>query len=128
MIIAAYIPPGTRAERRDNFMDTIARNIGHVKVSMNDPFIILAGDFNRFDMGPAIRDFPDVVLSDCPSTRGEAKLDLVATNFETEIDSLITMPPLVSYVGKKSDHSILVACASFRNSDRFKKSVFWKRT
>ena len=66
VVIAAYIPPRTRAAGRDNFLKTIKDNIGFIKESMSNPLIVLAGDFSRFDITPAIQDFPDIQVNMSP--------------------------------------------------------------
>ena len=72
----------------------------------------MAGDFNRRDINKAIGNFPLVKLIRTPPTRGNATLDLVATNMEDMlVDSGVT-DAVASEEGVASDH--LTVFLSFR--------------
>ena len=77
----------------------------------------------------AIDDYPDLRTVDSPPTRKDERLDLFITNLAPEATlDVRLMPPLESNDGeKKSDHSSLFLSATFENSDRFTKRIYWTR-
>ena len=87
---------------------------------MNDPIIIVAGDFNRKNLSEAVEDFPDIELTRPIATRGNAALNLTATNIHHEIKNIEALDPIMSEDGKKSDHKCLAFSTTLENSDRFK--------
>ena len=128
VVIAAYIPPRTRAAGRDKFVDVLSRCIGQAKQDLNDPLILVAGDFNRFDVVPAVADYPDVQFLITPPTRGVATIDLAASNFNDSVTSINVRPPLETECRtKQSDHNVIQVTVEIGNSDRFTKETYWKR-
>ena len=77
-----------------------------------DPYVIIAGDFNRRNLARAIGNFPQIKQIQTPPTRGEASLDLVASNMsEILLDCGVT-DSIVNEFGVPTDHETLFC--SFR--------------
>lgn len=127
VVIGAYLKPGLRAALRAESMLCIKEAIARCKQEMGDPYVIVTGDFNRFKAEEAIDDYPDIYLHTTPPTRGQATLDIVASNFDKTATTLTTRSPLSTEDGKLSDHSVLHICTNFTNSDRFTKSTTFSR-
>ena len=81
-IIAAYIPPKNTAKQDKQTLEYISDLIIKLKDDLNDPIIVLAGDFNRRKIELAYQDHVDLKLHDSPPTRGAARLDLVVSNID----------------------------------------------
>ena len=75
--VAAYIPPGYTARRRKECMDHIAGTIMELKRRYREPYLVVSGDFNQWDVLVHLEDFPD--LSEVPvgPTRGNSRIDRV---------------------------------------------------
>ena len=93
VIIGIYISPRCRAPQVHDALERVSNVIRQVKDMFPDPFIVLGGDFNKARIEEAIDEFPDITVVNAPATRGSAKLDLVATNFEEDIDTTTLCPP-----------------------------------
>ena len=59
-IIGAYIPPKTTARKTAEFMETISEAILKIRSTSSNPYLVVAGDFNRRDIGEAFHDYPEV--------------------------------------------------------------------
>ena len=68
--------------------------VSEVKSKLNEPFIILAGDFNQWDIANALTDFVDVKEVDVGLTRGNCSIDRTFTNIEKAVAEKGTVPPL----------------------------------
>ena len=100
-------------------MKNIGKEITKLKIDFEDPFIIIAGDFNGKQTTAAIENFPDLREAGAGSTRGSASLDLIYTNFHPDIDLLQVRDPLQTESGRESDHSVIYLEANLTNEDRF---------
>ena len=119
VIIGIYISPRCRAPQVHDALERVADVIRKVKDLFPDPFIALGGDFNKAKIEEASNEFPDLTIVNSPPTRGDAKLDLMATNFESDIEAVSLYSPLHTEDGKTSDHGVLIVKASLCQSDRF---------
>ena len=61
--------------------------LNQAKVDFGDPFLLLGGDFNEFGIEDIIRVVPDLREAASPPTRSLCKIDLIATNFDSSIES-----------------------------------------
>ena len=120
VVFAVYIPPKTRAPQVNNIMSTLNDEISRAKTDLNDPVIIIGGDYNKKPFHDSVVDFPDVHLLPSGPTRGNETLDLVFTNVTSTTQ---IKPPLESDDGSlKSDHSTVLVESSIGNEHRFE----WK--
>ena len=117
VIISAYIAPKTTVPQSRATLEHINNAILQAKHDMNDPLIIVGGDFNKRDLELAVGDFPDVKIVPTRPTRGNEVLDIVATNFEELVPEV--RDPLTTEDGRPSDHKTIHIRANTLNSDRF---------
>ena len=67
------------------------------------------------------------MLANSPPTRGDSKLDILATNFDSNIKSLSSHQALENEAGVKSDHSILLIENEFEHIHQFTKICYSSR-
>ena len=60
VVIACYLPPGYAKRRGEEALGFINGAVVHLKQKFTDPYIVLAGDFNQWDIEEALLDFPDL--------------------------------------------------------------------
>ena len=58
--IAAYVPPGYDARRGRDCLAYISDTVMEVKRRYREPYIIVSGDFNQWDVAAALADFNDI--------------------------------------------------------------------
>ena len=95
VVITAYISPKTKAKQTHETLGHISDAILKAKTELRDPMVIVGGDFNRRDPTEAVEAFPDIKVLDTGPTRGNAKLDLIATNLGDEIGEMSVCDPLI---------------------------------
>ena len=93
-MIAAYIPPNYPVSRGRACIDYIEELLVEVKRRINDPFIILGGDFNQWPAEESIAEFADFSEIQVGSTRGDRAIDRFFSNMGRSIDSSGSVPPL----------------------------------
>ena len=106
-IIGAYLSTRLKAREYHSLLETISLAILKIKSESTNPYVILAGDFNKKDVDEALGDYPDMEVVNTTATRRGAVLDLCATNFADEMESYSNLPPLESEDGTQSDHNFL---------------------
>ena len=70
----------------------------------DEPYVVIAGDFNRRDISRATGNFPLIRTIATPPTRGNAILDIVATNMSDMLVDSGTTAPITTPEGVPSDH------------------------
>ena len=121
VIFAVYIPSRARAPQVKSIMQLLSNEISKIKTEMNDPIVIVAGDYNKKPFDESIVDFPNIAVLETGHTRGSETLDYIMTNIQ---DCTATVkPPLESFTGRlKSDHNSIYVKATVGNEHRFE----WK--
>ena len=69
----------------------MSESIEQARLELNEPYIITEGDFNKHCLAPLLNNAPDIVVMDCPPTRGGQRLDLILCNMpehKTHISSI----------------------------------------
>ena len=74
-------------------MDHVAGVIIEAKRRIKDPYIVVSGDFNQWEIGDYLEDFRDIGEVNVGPTRGTRSIDRSFTNFET-VRRCGTLPPL----------------------------------
>ena len=118
-VFLMYFPPKLKAADVRECLKSISEKIARLKLSNSNPYILLAGDVNQFPVDEAIIDHNDINLLRTPPTRGNACLDILASNFNEEITETFVESPLESDIAL-SDHAVLVARASLKHKHDFK--------
>ena len=109
-VIGCYLPPNYPVGRGKAGLDFLAGAVSEVKRRLDDPMVIVAGDFNQWDVARALKDFPDLREAPVGNTRGDRSIDRIFLNVGH--DSAGTVPPLETDVDpetgntRKSDHLI----------------------
>ena len=116
-IIGAYLSTRLKPVQVTKFIETIVDIIMKIKTSTTNPYLLIAGDFNRADVSPILADYPDMKLASVLPTRADAALDLIITNFDDEIE---TRSPLQNGDdGVFSDHNVVICVTSLSHSHEF---------
>ena len=94
--------------------------VSEAKRRFSDPVIVVAGDFNQWDIGPILLDFPDLQEASVGATRGDRSIDRIFINLTcSESD---TVPPLETDadpdtgVRRQSDHRIAFTKTALQRS------------
>ena len=109
VIIACYLPPGYPVARGRGALVYVEDVVLEVKRRYRDPFLIVAGDFNQWEIGGAMSEFPDLREADVGPTRKDRVLDRIFTNFGRSQTEAGTVPPLEvepGHPGAASDHRV----------------------
>ena len=114
VIIAVYIPPHTRAAKTEEIMNFI-----RLESDFEDPYVIIAGDFNKMNTTSAFCNYPDIAEPEAGATHGAEALDLVFTNFDEYVTSQEIHSPLETEAKQKSDHMVVAASADLLTYDNF---------
>lgn len=93
-VVAAYIPPNYTVARGKACLQHISDLILEIKRKCPDPYILLAGDFNQWDIGGALVDYPDLQEISTPPTRGDRRIDKTFCNWHEEVHDAGCVPPL----------------------------------
>lgn len=125
-IIATYIPPGYAVPRGKACMQHVADIVLDIKTRHADPFIVVSGDFNQWDMANSLAEFPDIEEVPGPPTRGSRKIDKVFLNWLEDVHDSGCLPPLDTELeGERktfSDHRVQYVCSRLIK----KESVKWE--
>ena len=119
-VICGYLPPGMSKRSSDKYISTIRDILNKIKTECRRPLIMLGGDFNQYDIGPALEDFFDIGCCDSPPTCDGERLDLLFTNEPRAFSCSITSPlDCDNSQGHPSDHEILLCALSISHVHEF---------
>ena len=104
-LFCVYLEPRMKVADLSNLSQMIATEILALKASQRDPIIVVGGDINNKDMGPAFSEFDDIKQNNFEPTRGNACLDVFYSNLEC---STSVWPPLHTDTGTNSDHDCVI--------------------
>ena len=122
IVFCVYLPPKMSPETLERLRDFMSDNLEVINSKYEDPLIVITGDINKKNFGPAIVDFPELVLLSTDPTRGASHLDLVYTNFPGSIGNQRVLPPLeTNDDSAASDHRVVNVETSFQKTHIFKK-------
>ena len=120
--IACYLPPNYPVARGRGALSHVEDVVQEVKRQYKDPFILVAGDYNQWDIASALQDFPDLREADVGPTRKDRCLDRIFTNFGRAISTSGTVPPLEVEAGAQgtmSDHRVAYVTAQLPKLRQF---------
>ena len=109
LIAGLYVQPRMTVSQWTDLKSMIADLILQEKAASSNPVILIGGDMNRRDLGPAFEDFDDITEVVHGPTRGTEKLDKTFTNFDTDMATTFVCEPLQAVEGIKSDHNCIVS-------------------
>ena len=115
LVVGCYIPPGYMVPRSTACLDFIRETVTELKRRYDDPYVVVSGDFNQWDVGGALRDFNDLLESPVGPSRGDRSIDRTFSNLTEFVQECGTVPPLepdLPGAGAASDHlTTLVRCS-----------------
>ena len=123
MCIGAYLTTALDPPAAEVFLEYINDMIHSYKAKYQDPYIILAGDWNRADTDIAVGDFPGLLAVPTPPTRGDETLDITFTNFGNSIVEAEVCPPLLPDLGRQGrplDHNVILIQVQLPKSRKFR--------
>ena len=114
-IIATYIPPNYTVRRGKLCLQHINDLVLDIKRKADDPFLVVAGDFNQWPIAEVLRDFPELVEVPTPPTRDDKHIDKVFVNWYEDVFDSGCVPPLETDGSENtrtfSDHRIQYLCS-----------------
>ena len=108
--IVAYIPPHYNSQQNKSFYDAVNDSLMGLKTKYNNPYMIVGGDFNRQDIYEATREYPEIKTVTTGPTRGNAILDLIATDFNDQLLDAGTTDLIYNQNEVKTDHKTVFSC------------------
>ena len=85
-----------------------------------DPYIIVTGDFNQWDLTAALEDYPDLDEAPVGPTRQGRHIDRAITNFHTFTSKAGTLAPLESSdFTRASDHLVAFVEANLPRKEAY---------
>ena len=129
-VIAAYIPPNYPVPRARQCMQHISDLVLHVKNAAPDPLILVAGDFNQWNIGDYLAEYSDLQEVTSPPTRGTRHIDKMFTNWPDEVVESGCITPLeAEHDGDStwSDHQVQYLCSRVPRKEPVKWEVFSHR-
>ena len=122
-IIAAYILPGYAVPRGRACLEKISDLVHDFKNRLDEPLIIVGGDFNQWVLSRELEDFLDLWDLNAGPTRGDRRIDLIFSNLPEERTVAGILPPLETEGEEavQSDHRVLHIKTDFDRS--LKKKV-----
>ena len=108
-VVGCYIPPNYSVPQARQTLDFICGAVTDIKREMDDPFVVVTGDFNQWKIHEVLEDFPDLIEHGVGNTRSDHCIDRVFSNLDVQVAG--TVPPLETdrcpeSSPKKSDHRI----------------------
>ena len=106
LIISLYYPPGSRQE--DAYNEALSNHIQFAFTKMENPLVILGGDFNHLNLSALMDEFPGFQPLNHLPTRENSILDQILTNKPSQVIDVTLHPPLDDDEGgNPSDHKIV---------------------
>ena len=128
VILACYIPPGYTKLQGEGALEEVSEMIVDLKRRFSDPYLVVAGDFNQWDIGEVLLDFQDIREAAVGGTRNGKKIDRIFTNMTRSIEKAGTLAPLESDDStKKSDHRTAFCTFQMQKMKTFKWEKFTYR-
>ena len=127
--LAFYIPPGLSVPAGKKCLDFITDTVLHIKRKYKEPYLVIAGDFNQWDIAGALGDYADITETDVGPTRGDRRLDRIFVSFGENVSSAGTLPPLETDASSSehvrlSDHRIAFTTSALPRMPSFKRLTY----
>ena len=119
VVLAVYIPPNYLVPRGRQCLEYIETCVMEVKNKFRDPYIVVAGDVNQWDLSSALQEFPDLSEVAVGPTRGDREIDRLFCNMTRGVTESGTVPPLETESDEKSDHRIAYVTTKLPRREEF---------
>ena len=123
LVIACYMPPNYLADRANKCLDYLYEIIIELKRRYKDPYLVISGDFNQWDVARAVEEFRDITEIDLGPTRGSRTIDRTFTNFEKVTESGVLSPLQTDGEDghiRRSDHGTTFLSAVLNRKDKYR--------
>ena len=131
LVVAAYIPPNYPVPKAKLCLQHISDVVLEIKRRETDPLILVAGDFNQWNIGEALAEFSDMHELSTPPTRGDRNIDRVFCNWHDDIEEGGCISPLeteaIDGTSTSSDHRIQYFTARLPRREPAKRETFVHR-
>ena len=104
LVVSCYIPPRYNGSRVKDCVDYITDTVLEIKRKYRDPYIIVAGNFNQWDIAGALADYHDFSEVNVGPTQGDRSTDCIFVTFGESVITHGSLPPLENL--RRSDHRI----------------------
>ena len=94
LVVGCYLPTGYTVPRATSGLAFVRDVVTDLKRKYSDPYIVVMGDFNQWDIGGALIDFPDLKESAVGPMRGARTIDRIFSNLTDHAVGCGTVPPL----------------------------------
>ena len=92
--------------------------MSELKKKLDEPMIVVAGDFNQWDIEAALADYTDITQINGGLMRGIRTIDKLFVNFSSSMTDSVALRPLETNpdpdTGKTSTSDHLVVMAKFK--------------
>ena len=83
------MPPNITNKKAEEAALVVNEDISRMKLKLENPVVVVAGDVNQFGIYNCVQDHADITVVPPLETRGNARLDQLATNCIEEIEENI---------------------------------------
>ena len=109
LVVAAYLPPSYNAEDLSDCLNEINDTLLLLMRRYDNPYVIVAGDFNKRDARRATADSPEIKQIATPPTRGTNVLDIIMSSFNHSLIDCGVTSPIACVEGVETDHKTVFA-------------------
>ena len=123
-VVGCYMPPNIRAAESAEFLQLLVDVLHEAKRRFSDPYLVIAGDFNQFNVKQALEEHRELKEVATGPTRGRRTIDKAFTNFHRRITDSNVVAPLAPNTGARgtsSDHGVVF----FKARLEFSPPVTW---
>ena len=110
LVMACYIPPNYSKQKGSGALEFIENVLIELKRRYNDPYLVVAGDFNQWRVEDYLDSFPDMSEIGVGPARGSKAIDRIFSNVgRSLVESGTALPLETAGEGedyRKSDHLI----------------------
>ena len=75
VVLGCYLPPGYSQQEAKECLDCIENALIKIKTVYRDPYIIVGGDYNQWEIEGALAEFTDMKEVEVGPTRGSRSID-----------------------------------------------------
>ena len=93
VVVAVYMPPNYTRVKANACLDYISDVISEAKRMFESPVLVIAGDWNQWNVKRVLDEHPDLAEVDHGPTRGDRKIDKFLVNFPRSITESDVLPP-----------------------------------
>ena len=130
-VVAAYVPPNYLVARGKLCLSHISDLVFHIKNTNPNPLILVAGDFNQWDLAGALAEYCDMVEVQTPATRGDRHIHKIFMNWNEHVEESGCIPPLQTELidghQTASDHNVQYLMSRIPRKEPIKWNVITYR-